>query len=134
MTTPAHYKSASEKGRPYLQLLLGEAITNKRGFFDGDLFTAIDRHAPYLDNDANDFNAARYFWRLGQKIEQQPNEPIHIAAERAERQDLSKAQQYLQRSLKFRNSPWYPIARLFVRKVAKRRIERVLAAIEERLG
>ena len=118
---PEHYNGASRQGRRYLSSLLGE-VTEKTGFFDGDLFSSIDEFIPELEGDAFLFSACKYFWRLGIK----PNV--------SELDDLTKAKTYLLKSLRLREKWWFPLARFVAKRIAKKRIKKTLKMIDEGLA
>ena len=116
--TPSYYRGASPKGRPFLQELLGE-VTLQQGFFDDDLFSAAERFIPGLEGDAMLFNACKHFWRCDA-------DPEHPLAD-----ELKAARKYLLKGLKLRDKWWFPLARVVVRKIAKKRIKKTLKAIAE---
>ena len=116
--TPSYYQGASPKGRAFLTELLGE-VTQKKGFFDDDLFSASERFIPELEGDAMLFNACKHFWRC----DADEAHPLD--------KELKAARKYLLKGLKLRDKWWFPLARVVVRKIAKKRIKKTLKAIAQ---
>ena len=83
MKTPVHYQGASKEGRKYLHALLHKGPRSPA--YDTDLFTAAEKHFPWLLRDAYLFNACKYLWRLGHKGDRNA--------------DLNKATHYLEQWL-----------------------------------